>query len=89
MGDANDSCTLELLIDQLLDSLFGDYVNVGGSFIKNDDAVGAEDSSDDADELTLTNTQVLSFLLDLEFKAFAILIVLFLVLFALLSGFCG
>ena len=82
MSDAEDCCTLELFTDKFLNGLFSDYINVCCRFIENYNFVAPEDGSNDADQLSFSNTQVLAFVLDLELEAFTIifLILLFLLL---------
>ena len=81
MSNGEHSCTLELLLNDLLDGLFGDDVNVGSCFIENDELVATKDGSDDANELTLADRQVLSFLLNLEEETFAVFFFLLSLLF--------
>lgn len=77
MSYAKDCGSLELLTDQSLGGLLGHNVNVGSCFIEDDDFVAAEDSSDDADELTLTHAQVVALFLDFEVEALVLVLFLF------------
>ena len=81
MGDANNTSTLEFFINELLDGLLSDHIDVGCSFIKNNNPIWAKNSPDNTDELTLTHTQVLSFLFDFEVQPFVALVILLLILF--------
>ena len=76
--DGQDCRTTEFFTDQLLDRLLGDYVDIGGGFVKHNDLVVPQDSPDDANQLALTNAEVLSLLLDLEVEALAIVLILYL-----------
>jgi len=69
MRDREHSRTSELLIDQLLDGLLGDYIDVGRRFIEHDELAAAQDRPDDADQLALADRQVLALLLNFEVKA--------------------
>ena len=83
MGNAKDGSTLELFAYESLDGLLSNDVNVGGSFVEDDYLVAAEDSSNNADELTFTDTQILSFFLDFKIEALIIISLLFIILFDL------
>ena len=82
MSDAEDGGPLELLADESLRGLLGDYVDISGGLVEDDDLVAAEDSSDDADELALTNAQVLALFFDLEVESLVVIADLFFLLFS-------
>ena len=67
-----------------MDSLLGDYIDVGGGFVQDHDLVAAQDSPNDADELALADTKVLALFLDLELETLAIVIVSVLVILLLI-----
>ena len=78
VSNAENSCTQELLVDQLLNGLLGHDVDVGCGFIQDDNLVAPENGSDYTNELPLANTQILSLVLDLELQTLSILILNFL-----------
>ena len=80
MRDGKDCGAIELFADQLLDRLLSDDVDVGGGFVEHNDLVVPQDGPDDADQLALTDAEVLTLLLDLEVKTLAIVLILLLLL---------
>lgn len=78
--NGQDRCASKLLTDQLLDRLLGHDIDVCGGLVKQDDFVVAEDGADDADELALSDTEVLALFLDLELETLSFFILLFLIL---------
>ena len=66
MGDGDDSEVSELLVDKFLNLFLSNQVDVGGGFIHDDDLVLAEDSSDDADELSFARGKVVASFFDFE-----------------------
>lgn len=87
MGDCKHSGVSELLRDHLLDGFLSYNVDVGGGLVKNDKLVAAKDGPDNADELALTDRQVLAFLLHLELQTLAIIFILLLFLFLIILVF--
>ena len=80
MRDGKDCGAIELFADQLLDRLLSDDVDVGGGFVEHNDLVVPQDGPDDADQLALTDAEVLTLLLDLEVKTLTIVLILLLLL---------
>lgn len=57
---------LEAVLDEALNDLFGDNINVGSSFIQDDNLVTSDDGTADANKLPLARAQVVATSLDLE-----------------------
>ena len=66
MSNTNNTGTLELFINELLDSLLSDHIDVGCGFIENNNTVWPQNGPHNTDELALTYAQVLSFLFNFK-----------------------
>jgi hypothetical protein len=55
MGDRDDSCVLELLLDYRLDEVVGLHVHVGSGLIQHNELVSTEQSTCQAQELLLAH----------------------------------
>ena len=58
MSDGDNGGFLKELLEEGLNSFFGNNIDVGSSFIKDDYLALSHDSTTDADELLLTIAQV-------------------------------
>ena len=74
MRNCDNSALRELLLDQILDLLLSHYIDIGSGFIKHNNAILAQDSTADADELAFTGAQICSAFADLEVDASTLLL---------------
>jgi hypothetical protein len=66
MSNGYHGTVLEALLDHFLDLVFGDEVDVGRSFIEDDDFTLLHNSSADANDGFLTRTEIATLLVNVE-----------------------
>ena len=69
VSDGHHCSSCKFLSNELLDRLFCDYVDIGSSLIEDHNLVLTKDGSADADQLFLSNTEVVSVLGNLVVEA--------------------
>ena len=69
MSNAEDCGSCKLFAYEFLDRLFSNYVDICCRFVKDNDLIAAENGSNYANELTLTNTQIFALFLHFEVEA--------------------